>query len=88
VHATAEGYCSWYEGAKYFLECMDVPHSIEPCSTDEYPTLARRPANSILENGVLHQYGLNRMHDWREDIESFVASFRPDLLAEAERQGQ
>jgi len=86
VHATAEGYCSWYQGAKYFLECMDVPHTLEPCTSRDFPTPARRPANSILANKVLHQCGLNRMHDWQQDIESFVSRFRPDLLAEAARQ--
>ena len=83
VHATAEGYGSWYDGAKYFLECINVPHLIEPCSTLEYPTPARRPANSILENSVLDKYGLNRMVDWKKDIESFVSRFRDELLAEA-----
>lgn len=86
VHATAEGYCSWYDGAKYFLDCMGVAHAIAPCTTADYPTPARRPANSILENRVLHQNGLNRMHDWKTDIASFVARFREQLLAEAVRR--
>ncbi|MDW7772982.1 MAG: dTDP-4-dehydrorhamnose reductase [Desulfobulbaceae bacterium] len=83
IHATAEGYSSWYEGAQYFLRCMNVPHAIEPCTTAEYPTPALRPANSILENKVLHELGLNRMDDWQKDIELFVARFRDQLLAEA-----
>jgi len=84
VHATAEGYCSWYEGAKYFLERMNIPHELTPCSTREYPTPARRPANSILANEMLHQNDLNRMNDWKQDIDSFVDRYRPDLMAEAE----
>lgn len=83
VHATAEGYCSWFEGAKYFLECMDVPHCIEPCTSADYPTPARRPANSILANRALETCGLNRMNDWKQDIDSFVIRFRGELLAEA-----
>jgi len=82
VHATAEGYCSWFEGAKYFLECIGVPHVIEPCSTAEYPTPARRPANSILENRVLKKQGLNRMVDWKKDVAAFAGRFRRELLAE------
>ena len=83
VHATAGGYCSWYEGAKYFLESINIPYSIEPCSTAEYPTPACRPSNSILENAVLDAHGLNRMNDWKEDIASFVARYRRELLTEA-----
>lgn len=83
LHATAEGYSSWYEGAKYFLECINVPHRIEPCTTADYPTPARRPANSILENSVLKKKGLNVMQDWKEDINSFVANHGTELLEEA-----
>jgi dTDP-4-dehydrorhamnose reductase len=83
IHATAEGHCSWYEGAKYFLECMEVPHTMEPCTTAEYPTPAKRPANSILENRRLKKHGLNRMNPWQKDIELFAARYRDVLLAEA-----
>jgi dTDP-4-dehydrorhamnose reductase len=83
VHATAEGYSTWYAGAKYFLEAMQVPFSLAPCTTAEYPTPARRPANSILENGILKEQGLNVMRAWQDDIDEFVQMYREDLLNEA-----
>jgi dTDP-4-dehydrorhamnose reductase len=83
VHATAEGYCSWFEGARYFLDRINAPHDIEPCTSAEYPTPARRPANSILDNAVLRRTGLNRMHHWQRDIDAFVSRYRDELLAEA-----
>ncbi len=82
AHATAEGHCTWFEGAKYFLEAMQVDFSLEPCTTADYPTPARRPANSILENRLLKQHGLNVMRDWREDVDHFVKRHREELLAE------
>jgi dTDP-4-dehydrorhamnose reductase len=83
VHATAEGYGSWYEGAKYFLECMGIPHIIEPCATADFPTPAQRPANSILENKRVEKHGLNLMKPWQQDVASFVTRYRDELLAEA-----
>lgn len=83
IHATAEGYCTWYEGAKVFLEAMQVDHSLEACATEEYPTPAHRPANSILENSVLKRHGLNRMVPWQEDIVAFAGQYRDALLSEA-----
>jgi dTDP-4-dehydrorhamnose reductase len=83
VHATAEGHATWYDGARFFLEAMKVPFVMEPCATEEYPTPARRPANSILENGQLKKYGLNRMVPWQEDVVAFANQFRAQLLAEA-----
>ena len=83
IHATAEGYCSWYEGARQFLEAMRVPFSLEPCSTAEYPTPASRPANSILENTVLRTHGLNRMAAWQDDVAAFAGQYYNELLTEA-----
>ena len=83
VHATAEGHSTWYEGARYFLDCMQVPYSMVPCTTAEYPTPARRPANSILENARLKEHGLNEMLDWKEDVRLFAERDREELLAEA-----
>ncbi|MCF6188080.1 MAG: dTDP-4-dehydrorhamnose reductase [Desulfobulbaceae bacterium] len=80
VHATAEGFSSWYDGAVFFLQAMGVEADIVPCSTSEYPTPAHRPANSILENRRLKQAGLNRMVPWRQDVETFALKNRKALL--------
>ena len=82
-HATAEGYTTWFDGAKFFLETMQVPFTLEPCLTSEYPTPAKRPTNSILENDQLKKHDLNRMVPWQDDVATFATSFREVLLAEA-----
>ena len=81
-HAVAEGYCSWYELAKYFLKKMDVPHTVIPCTSEEYPAPAVRPKNSILENRHLKVKGINIMAHWRDDVGQFIANFRDRLLSE------
>ncbi|MCI5209258.1 MAG: dTDP-4-dehydrorhamnose reductase [Candidatus Electrothrix sp. ATG2] len=82
AHATAEGFSTWYGGAKYFLQALGVNFSLEPCTTAEYPTPAHRPANSILENSFLEEQNINLMQDWQQDIDAFVAQYREALLAE------
>ena len=82
-HATSEGYCSWYELATGFLDKMDVPHSFVPCTTEEYPTPAARPTNSILENQRLKEAGLNVMEDWQDDLAEFMLRFKDRLINEA-----
>ena len=86
VHATAEGFSSWYEGAVFFLQAMGVQADIIPCNTSEYPTPAPRPANSILENKRLKQAGLNAMVPWQQDVETFALENREALLDEARAQ--
>lgn len=81
-HATSEGHCTWYELAVYFLEKMGVEHNIHPCSTDEYPTPAARPGNSILENKRLAQEGNNIMPRWQNEVDRFVGNYREALVSE------
>ena len=81
-HATAEGCCTWFELAEYFLNKMQVPYNIVPCTTEEFPTRAKRPKNSILENRHLKEKGINIMSPWQDDIGRFVSDFREDLIAE------
>ncbi len=82
VHATAAGHCSWYAGAKCFLEAMQVPFSLQPCQSSEYPTPAHRPRNSILANTRLQETGLDRMVAWDEDVTRFARRHRERLIAE------
>ncbi len=81
-HASSEGYCTWYELACYFLEKMGVPHSLIPCTTEEYPTPATRPRNSILENRRLKEAGIHLMKYWQDDLDQFVSVFREQLIGE------
>lgn len=81
-HATSEGYCNWFDLASRFLRLMDVPHRIAPCTTAEYPTPARRPANSILENAALKKKGINLFESWDTELGRFVAEHRDTLIKE------
>ncbi len=83
MHATAEGFSSWFEGAVFFLQAMGVEAELAPCTTKEYPTPAHRPANSILENKRLKKAGLNKMVPWQQDVQTFVDQNRQPLLDEA-----
>ncbi|MEJ5328521.1 MAG: dTDP-4-dehydrorhamnose reductase [Desulfobaccales bacterium] len=81
-HASAEGHCTWYELAKTFFELLDLPVRLVPIPTGEYPTPAKRPSNSILDNRRLRELGLNLMRPWREDLEEFVRLSGAELMKE------
>lgn len=86
VHATSEGYSSWFEAAKYFLDKMEVPYTMRPCTSAEYPTPAHRPANSILENKVLKDADLSVFNSWQFHVDRFVEKHRQDLLQEVQEK--
>jgi len=81
-HATAEGCCTWYELADYFFDKMNLPNRVVPCSSEEYPTPAARPVNSILKNRKLEENKINIMASWQSDLDAFVSRFRGDLIKE------
>jgi len=75
-HATGEGYCTWYDGATYFLQAMGIKKEIKACTEKEYPTKATRPTNSILSNQRLSHEKINMMPDWKDAIDQFVTHFK------------
>jgi len=82
-HGVGENSANWFQVAAYFLQQMQVEHRLTPCTTAEYPTPARRPANSILLNSRLKDDDLLLMRPWQEDLDLFVVKYRELLLDEA-----
>ena len=67
-HMTAAGSTSWYGFARAILEGSGLDCRITPIPTSDYPTPARRPAYSVLENGrLLQTFGLE-LPDWRAGL--------------------
>jgi dTDP-4-dehydrorhamnose reductase len=73
-HAAGSGETTWYEFAREAVELQQKCEpgkqfaEIVPISTDEYPTPARRPANSRLDCSKLQERLGWRMMDWRESL--------------------
>jgi len=85
-HTTGDGFTTWFDFASLFLKEIDIPHSINPCSTEEYPTPARRPKNSILDNRNLKGIGLNFMGSWEDGVKAFVVKHRTELIEECKHK--
>ena len=82
-HAVACGFTNWAEFAEEFLTLVGIPHKITPCTTAEFGSAAKRPANSILDDRRLRDAGILTMDDWRDALAEFVKKNRDDLLLEA-----
>lgn len=64
VHAVSSGKASWADFAKEVALSIGLSaDAIEEISSDEFPTAAKRPAWSVLENS---NDGLTPIGDWRE----------------------
>lgn len=83
-HASSEGNCTWYEFAGYFLNQLNIRHHIIPCTTDEYPTPAKRPKCAILENRRLKNENCNIMVHWQADLDAFLLQHKDRLIRECQ----
>jgi dTDP-4-dehydrorhamnose reductase len=72
-HLTAAGETSWYGFASSILEMVGGDCSIQPTSTNNYPTPARRPAYSVLDNSKLKQTFALQLPDWRVSLQQCIA---------------
>lgn len=69
--ATNEGYCSWYEFAKYIFEINNKNIKVNKILTKDYKTLAKRPINSKLSKDKLDEENLQRLPDWKDATKRF-----------------
>jgi len=86
-HATAEGYCSRLEYARFVVKKLGLKVSLDPCSLSECRRKAKRPANCILENRLLKKHGINLMPSWKEDLDLYLDRFGDDLIKQAKADG-
>lgn len=86
-HATAEGYCSRLEAARFILDRLNLKASLEPCTMADCRRKAKRPANCILENRVLKKQEINVMADWQEDLGLFLDQHGENLIKQAKAGG-
>ena len=78
-HVTAQGETTWYGYAQHLLEVarasgLPVKATLRPIPSSSYPTAARRPHNSRLNNSKLEKaFGL-RLPPWQQGVERVVMS--------------
>ena len=71
-HLTCEGEASWCDFAKHIFKIADNTQHVTPCTSDEYKTPARRPANSCLAKKMLQLTGLPPMPHWKDTLRDFM----------------
>lgn len=71
-HCTCEGEASWAEFASEIFRLCGIRQKITPCSSEEFPRPAPRPADSRLEKRRLREHGLPEMPHWRDALAEFI----------------
>lgn len=77
-HASGSGACTWYEFTQAIFEeardilGLSIHTELLPCSTDQFPRPAPRPANSVMEHLSIRTNGLPDLQPWREALKNFL----------------
>ncbi|WP_159885955.1 dTDP-4-dehydrorhamnose reductase [Paenibacillus puerhi] len=75
-HASNSGTCSWFEFAKAIFDEANVSIQVEPCTTDEFPRPAPRPAYSVMEHLAIRANGFQDLRAWRDGLKAFMSKYK------------
>ena len=73
-HLTNSGVVSWHGFAEAIVAATGGSAQVTAITTAQYPTVAPRPAYSVLDNRVWRLLGETPLPDWREGLSSYLAS--------------
>ena len=71
-HVTNRGAGSWYEFTEEIIRLAGVAVKLIPITTDQFPTPARRPRFSVLDNYHLRLLGMDDIRPWQEALRDYM----------------
>ncbi|MEA4912172.1 MAG: dTDP-4-dehydrorhamnose reductase [Oscillospiraceae bacterium] len=71
-HCTNSGVCSWYDFTCEIVRLSGIQAQVKPCTTDEYPTPAKRPAYSALDHMALRATVGDHMRAWQDALKEYI----------------
>ena len=71
-HSTNEGRCSWYEFACEIFRQAGRDVKVNPVSSDEFPTKAKRPHNSRMDKSKLTENGFTPLPAWQDALKRYL----------------
>ncbi len=68
-HFSNEGFISWYQFAQEIVRLKGSTCQLNPCTTEDYPTPAKRPLNSRLSKSKIQKTFNIELRPWKERLE-------------------
>ena len=72
-HVTDGGECTWYELASLVAKIVNPHCIVDPCTSEEFPRPALRPAYSVLDVSATEEV-VGPLIRWRESIQALLAT--------------
>ncbi len=68
-HYSNEGVASWYDFAKTIFELSEMNVRVKPVRSDQFPTVAKRPAFSVLDKTKIKTNYCAEIPYWKDSLE-------------------
>ena len=75
-HFSNDGVISWYEFATAIKNIMGSECVLQPVSTSEFPTVATRPAFSVMDKTKIQESFSIKLKDWTESLRSCIEKIK------------
>lgn len=75
-HVSNSGDCSWFEFAQAIVGQAGIPTQVQPVPSSTFPSPARRPAYSVLDNYLLKCEGIGLPADWRDALRRYLGEIQ------------
>ena len=75
-HFTNEGQITWHDFATAIMEIGGKSCKVNPITTDQYPTKAKRPAYSVLDLSKIKEYAGIEIPFWRDSLVKCVEELK------------
>lgn len=74
-HGTCNGNCTWYDFTCEIMRQAGNPIPVNPCTTDEFPRPAKRPAYSCLDNMMFRTTVGDEFRPWQDALKEFLDNY-------------
>lgn len=69
-HISNRGICSWYQFAQLIFKEIDANTIVNPCTSEEFPTVAKRPKYSVMDTRKLSD--VYKMPSWETAVKKYI----------------
>ena len=70
-HVVNSGAATWYEFARQIIDRSGITASVTPIASSEFPTAARRPSYSVLDNSKVCN-AVGSMRSWQDALDEYL----------------
>jgi len=75
-HYSNKGEISWYDFAKEIFKIAKVDCKVNPITTQQYPTPAKRPKNTLMNKAKIAKTFSVGISDWKESLDTCITTLK------------